>query len=202
MHAYLLIGEEEQTAQATQKLADSLKAKIFDFPLNKIEDVRALNSFVGLSLASPTAIVAKDLNQATLEALNAFLKNLEEPQAGLYYILTSPSLRNLPETIISRCQVRLLKRESGQDEALILPADDFLKAGVGEKLALVSSIKDRGEAKDFTNNLILGLHSLMLSQNDPTIYSRAIRVASFTQRALEANGNVTIQLANLAVSLV
>jgi len=202
MHAYLLIGEDTQTTKDAKLLADKLKAKVFEFPLEKIEDVRQLNSFVGLSMGEPTAIVARNLNGATLEALNAFLKNLEEPQEGLYYILTSLRLASLPETIVSRCQVISSSSSSILDTSLVEEVQDFLKAPVGKRLARVAEIRDRQEAQDFANNLILGCHSLMLSQDDPTIYSSAVRAASFTRRALEANGNVVVQLANLAVSLV
>jgi hypothetical protein len=202
MHAYLLIGEESQTTQKAKKLAKSLKAKILEFPLEKIEDVRQLNSFVGLSVGEPTVVFARNIHAATLEALNAFLKNLEEPQEGLYYILSAESPKALPETIVSRCQVIFSTTSYSLDPTLISQAQDFLQAPVGEKLAKLAEIRDRQEAKDFTNNLILSCHGLMLSQKDPTIYSRAIRSASFTRRALEANGNVIVQLANLAVSLV
>ena len=202
MHAYLLIGEDTQTAKDAKLLADKLKAKVFEFPLEKIQDVRQLNSFVGLSVGEPTAIIARNLNLATVEALNAFLKNLEEPQEGLYYILTSLSLKSLPETIVSRCQIISSKSRSMLDASLIQDVQEFLKAPIGKRLVRVAEIRDRQEAKDFANNLILGCHSLMLSQDNPTIYSRAVRTASFTHRALEANGNVVVQLANLAVSLV
>jgi len=202
MHAFLLIGEDSQTLEEAKRLANRLKAKVFEFPLEKIEDVRDLNSFTGLSLTEPTAVVVRKIEEATLEALNAFLKNLEEPQEGLFYILTSLSTKSLPETIVSRCQIVISTTINQLDATFISETQDFLNAPVGKKLAKVSEIKDRQEAKAFTNNLILCSHALMLSQKDSTIYSRAIRTASFTKRALEANGNVTVQLANLAVSLV
>jgi hypothetical protein len=202
MHAYLLIGEESQTSKEAGALATKLKTITYEFPLKKIEDVRQLNSFVGLSLKKPTAIIAKNVEQATVEALNAFLKNLEEPQETLFFILTASSLAPLPSTIVSRCQVILLKSTSSPEEKIIASAEEFLEASEGERLAIVSGIKDRQGAKDFTNGFILGCHSLMRTANRPTIYSRAIRAASFTRRALEANGNVSAQLANLAVSLV
>lgn len=202
MHAFLLIGDDIQTTEAARALGQKLKAKVLEFPLEKIEDVRQLNSFVGLSVGQPTAVLATNMQNATLEALNAFLKNLEEPQEGLFYILTSTSLKALPETIISRCQVIFSKAEAVVDMPYLAQTQEFLEASVGEKLTKVSEIKDRQEAKDFTNNLIFSCHRLMLSQNNPTIYSRAIRTASFTKHALEANGNVALQLANLAISLV
>jgi hypothetical protein len=202
MHAFLLIGDDSKAQEEAGKLAAKLKARLLEFPLKKIEEVRQLNLFVGLSLGEATAIFVRELGLSTLEALNAFLKNLEEPQEGLYYILAAQSLKSIPETIVSRCEVRSLKVSGCQDASAISETRGFLESPVGEKLAAVSRIRDRQEARDFVTSFILGCHSLMLGAPDPTIYSRAIKVASFSKRALEANGNVTVQLANLAVSLV
>lgn len=43
-------------------------------------------------------------------AVNAFLKTLEEPPAWVIFILATTSLRNLPETILSRCQQYVFRR--------------------------------------------------------------------------------------------
>jgi hypothetical protein len=203
MHAYLIVGEEEESLKEAEILAKRLKLKVFEFPLQKIEDVRQLGSFVSLSLGEPTAIVSTNIDQATPEAMNAFLKNLEEPQEGLFYILTTSNLRAIVPTIVSRCQVISLVPTYGPSGQNSQMAKNFLESPVGEKLKLTSEIKDRDLAKTFVTSFILGCHSLMLGeQKEHTIYSRAIRAASFTKAALEANGQVTIQLTNLVTSLV
>ncbi len=40
----------------------------------------------------------------TLEAANCLLKSLEEPPAGVVFVLVAESLGRLPKTVISRCQ--------------------------------------------------------------------------------------------------
>ena len=110
MHAYLIIGNSVQgTAASIEKLAKKLRAKILEFPLNKIGHTRELGKFTALKLTEPTAIIINSIENATAEAQNAFLKNLEEPQENLFYILTTNSLAKVLPTITSRCEVIKLK---------------------------------------------------------------------------------------------
>ena len=203
MHAYLIVGDDLSTRREADILAKSLKVSLLEFPLSKIEDVRQLGSFVSLSLENPTAIYASGVDKATGEAMNAFLKNLEEPQEGLYYILTAESIGAVLPTIVSRCQVIVRSAGNRAEDSVIDSAKNFLEAGIGEKLAHISEIKDRDAALAFVTELIIGYHGLMLkTENTYTIYSRTIREATFCKKALEGNGNVTIQLTNLVSSLV
>ena len=90
---------------ATDNLAKKLHAKILEFPLSKIDDVRSLNNLIRLSFDEPTLVVSENIHEATEEALNAFLKNLEEPQENIYFVLTAPSTRKVLPTIVSRCEI-------------------------------------------------------------------------------------------------
>src|SRR3989304_1020922 len=100
MHAFLLIGDSKAGLEnGIKNLTQKLKAKTLEFPLVKIEDVRNLNSFTNLKVPTPTAIVIRGIDAATLPAQNAFLKNLEEPQANLYYLLTAISEKSVLPTI-------------------------------------------------------------------------------------------------------
>src|SRR3989344_8472809 len=100
MHAFLLIGNS-----GWEDLAKKLNAKIMPFPIQKIDDVRSLNSLIRLTFNEPTLVVCENIHEATEEALNAFLKNLEEPQTNIYFGLTAPSVRKVLATIVSRCQI-------------------------------------------------------------------------------------------------
>jgi len=203
MHAYLIVGGENVASQKALELAKTLKAKVLEFPLQKIEDVRALGSYVSLIIDQPTAVLAKSVETATAEAMNAFLKNLEEPQEGLFYILTCSNTKSLPPTIISRCQIITLGRPQDSSNEVKSFAQSFLEAPQGTRLKLVADIKERQEALSFVTNFILGCHGLMVQgKGQHTIYSKAIRTASFTKAALEANGQIGIQLTNLVCSLV
>lgn len=199
MHAYLIIGNsEEALGSHVIGLARKLKAKILEFPLAKIDDVRSLNSFVSLSISEPTAVVVKNIDGATTESLNAFLKNLEEPQANLYFILTAASTRNVLPTIVSRCQIiKTGYREMPGDK----DAQAFLKMDVAERLAFTETIRKRDEALSFTENFILACHEKLAKGSQMSLVSRFLRAANSCRRALKQNGNVTIQLTNLVVQI-
>ena len=63
----------------------------------------------------------KRMNQ---EALNAFLKTLEEPSQDILFLLTAESLKALPQTIISRCTALTL-------ENTVNISDDTRKSAIG-----------------------------------------------------------------------
>ena len=95
MHAFLLISQNSDVESQIYGLSKKLHTKIMEFPLIKIDDVRSLNNLIRLEFNEPTLIVCKNINEAGEEALNAFLKNLEEPQENIYFALTAPSIRKL-----------------------------------------------------------------------------------------------------------
>ena len=116
MHAFLIIGRALALQPKVDELCEKLKLKQLNYAVKKIEDVRSLNNLISLTLSEPTAIVVKAINGATTEALNAFLKNLEEPQDNLYFILTSRNEQSVLATIVSRCQVIRVAGSSGAEE--------------------------------------------------------------------------------------
>lgn len=198
MHAYLITGNNSlDIEQSVQDLVRKLKVKTLEFPLAKIEDARNLNSFVSLSITAPTALVIGSIDNATTEALNAFLKNLEEPQENLYFILTSRNSRNVLPTIVSRCQIiKTGYREQLQDK----DAQRFLKMSTGERLEFTEGIRKRDEALVFVENLILACHQKLARGSDLENLSRFLKAANNARRALKLNGNVSIQLTNLVVN--
>jgi DNA polymerase III gamma/tau subunit len=201
MHAYLLIGQNSKVKTQSRELAKKLKAKAWEFPLIKIEDARELGKFTALKLTEPTAIVINSIDAATEEAQNAFLKNLEEPQQNLYYILTADSLIKVLPTIISRCQIIKMPNAKCQMLNENSKLNNFLKLTVGEKLAFVDQIKDRGEAKALVLDLITFLHQTLIKAENKTETAKNLKISVKTLNHLEANGNVNLQLTNLAINL-
>jgi hypothetical protein len=185
MHSFLIIGSSDGT-----DLAKKLSAKLIPYTINKIEDVRNLNNFTRLSLTEKTLIFIQDINDATPEALNAFLKNLEEPQENLYYGLTAPSARKVLPTIVSRCQVIKIKdatREITNEKEI----KEFLAFSVGQRLAFFDKIRDRDKACGFVESLIFFLH------DKKDLGNMELLIKTLTR--LKANGNVNLQLTNLAI---
>lgn len=200
MHAYLLIGKNQNLKGQIEKLAKKLNAKIMEFPLNKIADTRELRNITKLAFNTPIAIIIDSIDLATEEAVNAFLKNLEEPQKNISYILTANSLAKVLPTIVSRCQIIKIK-----DQRLKIKnkdAEKFLKLTTGGKFAVIDKIKDREEAKIFVQNLIEVLHfSLLNSVKNKVKTVMDLEILIKTLNNLKSNGNVGLQLANMVISL-
>ena len=191
MHAFILIGNNsEELSAETRELAKKLKARILEFPLKKIEDTRSLNNLIRLSLTEPTMIVSENIHEATTEALNAFLKNIEEPQENLYFALTAPSVRKVLPTIVSRCQVISLSGKKLVTESEKI--NQFLEAKTGQRLAFFDKIRDRKEAIDLLEELIFYLHKKGELAN--------MEILLKTLSGLKANGNVNLQLSDLAIN--
>ncbi len=190
MHAYLLIGNNnEELRIKVEELAKNFGAKIMEYPLAKIEDVRNLNNFLRLSVTEPTLIYIPNIHKAGVEALNAFLKNLEEPQDNLYFVLTSPSLRKVLPTIVSRCQILKIQStniEIENEEEI----KQFLEMNLIQKSAFFDKLKDRDKAIEFVESLIFYLHEKGNFDN--------MEILLKTLTRLKANGNVNLQLTNLS----
>ena len=201
MHAYLLIGKNiEKINRKISELAKSLDAKEVEFSLTKIDDVRNLNRLIRLTFDKPTIIVCKDINNAGEAALNAFLKNLEEPQENIYFALTSPSIRKILPTISSRCQI--IKINDNQiTEDHYREVEKFLKMTKGEQLKYVSKFKDRVMAIEFIENTVFFMHRCLHQKGlkysiDPDNLDLALK----TLTGLNANGNVNLQLSNFVIN--
>jgi DNA polymerase III gamma/tau subunit len=193
MHAYLIVGKNQAIINIKIKeLSKTIKANTIIFPLAKIEDVRNLNAYTKLTITEPTLIVVEKIELATTEALNALLKNLEEPQANLFYILVTDNQYKILPTIISRCEVIKLEETSHTTST------DFFILPVGSKFAATEKIKKRDEALVFVENLIDEFHQDILKNHTNKNYKTLLN----TYRNLNAYGNVQLQLTNMIVNLV
>lgn len=205
MHAFLLVGQSIDNSQsAINNLAIKLHAKIMEFPLVKIDDVRSLNDLIRLSFSEPTLIVSNDIHEAGEEALNAFLKNLEEPQENIYFALTAPSTRKVLPTIVSRCEIiRIRNQESGISNAeKNKESEKFMKMTTGEKLSYIDKIKDRAKAVELAESLAFFIHGTLHGEMvDYIVQTKNLETVAKTLSRLKANGNVNLQLVNMITNL-
>ncbi|MFH1970898.1 MAG: hypothetical protein ABIJ05_00740, partial [Patescibacteria group bacterium] len=200
MHSFLIIGSNKKLIQSKiDEIIKKYSLKRIDFVGQKIEDIRNLNSFTSLSLKEKTAIVINNIEKSTNEAVNAFLKSLEEPQENLYYLLTSTSIHKILPTITSRCQIILvsLKRDLKNTDDL----EKYLKMNPSEKLIFFDKIRKREEAIIFLENLIFFMHQ-KLKDNDNylKLFADTLKIAQETLFRLERNGNVNLQLTYFVVN--
>ena len=192
MHAFLIVSNStEQTQNEINKLVGSNSIKnVLPFTLEKIEDSRELKKLVKYSFNQKTAFLIKDIDKATEETLNSFLKNLEEPSTDLFYILTAKSLEGVLETIASRCQIIFGVKKIEENDH---PANEFLELPEKEQFQVVEKIKDRQEAIDFLNSLIFEAKEKKLYQKLEVIIDTLMRISK--------NGNLSLQLTNLLVTM-
>lgn len=195
MHAYLLVGQNNKKKEVeVDKLLKKIKATKLDFSLQKIEDVRELTRFAKLSLTKKTIISISDFDLATHAAQNAFLKNLEEPQDNLIYVLLSSSTEGVLPTIISRCQlIEISSQIPKLDPQIQKDMESFLTLPQAQKIKYTLNLKDKDKALSFCQNLLLFAHQ---TKNWPVC-----KVASMTLNNLQANGNPQIQLTNLVITI-
>lgn len=200
MHAFIIVGQEEEVRNKKSfEVANSLCQKIYEFPITKIEDVRNLERFTKLSFEVKTAVIIKDADKASPEALNAFLKSLEEPQEKLNFILTSSSEHKLPPTILSRCQIINLGLNLKPNEDLVL---NFLKKDTFERLKMLEDVGGREEAISFIKELILSAHSNFIAKRtNSKLIVNLLKAGQKTLYALNANGNLKLQLTNFILNL-
>ena len=202
MHAFLIIGRDLAIQQKVNELSENLKLKQLNYEIKKIEDVRSLNKLISLTLDEPTAIIIKDINGATDEALNAFLKNLEEPQANLYFILTSRNEQSVLSTIVSRCQIiRVLINSdgAGQDSKI----NDFIGLSTPEKFLYIDKLRKRDETVSFLEESIFACHrKLHNDQENYRLLAKYLTVLGQTLKRIRGNGNINLQLTNMVLGLV
>lgn len=200
MHAYLISGQNiEELDKKIEEILVKLGSKMVGFDLKKIADVRNLTKFTSLGLSEKTTIVIRDIDKASVDTQNAFLKSLEEPQDNLSYILTANSQESLLPTIVSRCQlVELKSKKTKLEPEAEKTAIDFLNATSGQKLQTISKITKREDALGFVDVLISVLEARL--KNDGSLVF-GLEKALETRKRIKANGNVQLQLTNLVISL-
>lgn len=81
-----------------------LKRLPSDGDVVKIDEIRALQEFFVTKSAGARVVVLDNADKMTLGAANAFLKSLEEPSDGLFFVLISDNPSRLLPTIKSRVQ--------------------------------------------------------------------------------------------------
>lgn len=167
-HAFLLIGEEtsdtvnflaqsllcSETTLACgkcptcQRVANNTYADIisFDGQTNTIkrENIAYIQEeFHKTALEGSNRIyIIKNIDNSSIEAMNALLKLLEEPQAGIYAIFTSSKLNRVLPTIRSRCQIFELKQPNYQELERKLMALDIDKENSHLLVRFISNVSD------------------------------------------------------------
>lgn len=203
MHAYLITGNnDDQIRDAVNKLITHHSARLISASITKISDVRTLEQSTMLKTSIPIAFVIEHIENASIEALNAFLKTLEEPGENIYFILTAHTLTSVLPTIASRCTIiktdsNYLEDDMGAKEFVEKCLDgniDFLFEKTG-------SIKTKAEAIEFLQTLLTFIDHVLSENEEKLKLAQIAESIQETVHALEKNGNVKLQLTNFILTL-
>lgn len=136
--------------------------------------------------ADTKVFIIKDADKRMgVEALNAFLKTLEEPPQAILFLLTTEDAGVLPETVLSRCTVLNLEQSSGfSDETLELAKKILLSITETSELNLLkntASLNDKATALEVLPAMRAILSdALSLTVSDETVllkeYSEALSI--------------------------
>ena len=166
-----------------------------------IDQIREAQKFlVKKPLSSPKKLlIVQDAEKLTIEAQNAFLKTLEEPQSTSQIILICKTEESLLPTITSRCQKVYVQTPHTPKQPLLQLAESFYKGGVGERLALIDENKDiftnKESALEFLDALLYVLRPQISKEN-----LAFINLAGKVQRDLSTtNLNPRLALETLAL---
>ena len=79
---------------------------------NGVENIRELRETVNYppSVGRKRVFIIDEVHMLSNSAFNAFLKTLEEPPSWVVFILATTDLKNMPQTIMSRCQEYAFRR--------------------------------------------------------------------------------------------
>lgn len=144
-----------------------------------VEDIRELTSALELRPYRGKAKVAliTHAERLTTQALNSFLKTLEEPTTQTIIILTTENKRNLLETIVSRSRLVQFGLASDKQIYELLNGELGVKRAEAEKI--VSLVGGRvgyavtlSEDKDMATDLIVLTNEFMRVYKSADIYEK------------------------------
>lgn len=150
-----------------------------------IDDIRDIaDSTMFSGLGGNKVYVVDELHQMTTPAQSAFLKVLEDPKPGIYFILCTTDFAKLLDTIRSRCtkiEVRLLN----EDAALNLI--NHLNPNLPDDTKYDIVYSSGGHARDIVKAVAIGTSNPTVITRNATDIRSAYEVVSDWFKPTEAN---------------
>lgn len=197
MHAYLLLSSSSENIQ-NHIFEIAPKARVVAFSINKISDVKELVERTNIGFGEKTVFHLTGIEDSSIEAQNALLKRLEEPQENLIFVLSASEDSKILPTILSRCQTIRLKPDTGANTASQSLGTDFVKMNPSERLSAIGKFSKREDALSFLFDLV---ESLRVAVRQDLTLSEALRHANEAHARIKANANPTLQLTRMAVNI-
>ncbi len=200
MQSFLIVAKDKNTSSLY--VSNFLKEKnIHSLDINwetyekamGIEDVRNIQKRILLKpfKSKTKAIVIDALEDITLEAQNALLKTLEEPPANTLIIITTPRKDLILPTIISRCDIILLKQEE-----IVLNNEDLtefnkmletlLNGGIGDKLKIAQDVAFKKEVSFWLEKMAIFVKNKLTSDNHNSQYLNFLKELQKTYKNVKS----------------
>ena len=166
-----------------------------------IEQVRNLLSKLGLKQNADQFIVINRVEQLGDDAANALLKNLEEPQEHVHFVLLSSELSAVLPTILSRAEIYYYREPTNFDTVV---ADEKMKALVkqlftakgAELVSLTEKItakKDREYVLLVVDTTIQMLYKSFFATKK-TVFLKKLEIFLKIYENISKNGNMKLQI--------
>lgn len=167
-HAYLIYGDRQEHARELEsyfkkkEITTDQNPDVFLFEKNQfgIGEVRTITSIVSkTNTRLPNKYITISTDAFTVEAQNALLKTIEEPDSPTVFFILVPESSFILETILSRVQVVHTETQNNHDDLLI----NFLKSEFTDRMDLLNIfyVEQDGEKK---STLQKGRLSLFLNE--------------------------------------
>ena len=169
-----------------------------------IEQVRDVTSLLLKKQLTDIFVVVRPADFLNLEAANALLKNLEEPQNKVHFVLVTDAPSRLLPTILSRASLYFLRpsvdvvRGINADEATIAFAKKLIAAKPHELMALAEEItrkktNTRQSVLDVLGVAIEVLYKTYLI-NKKTVFLKKLPKFLAAYDAINKNGHIKLHL--------
>ncbi|MGA2967917.1 MAG: hypothetical protein ABSD69_01990 [Candidatus Levyibacteriota bacterium] len=196
MQSILITSKDKERIRLTaQKICADNQIFRFDIEVIATEkivgigDIRKLQEklFLKPLESEAKAVILEAFFGMTPDSQNAFLKVLEEPPADTIIMILATSLDFVLPTVLSRCKLinleqvkKLSDEEVTENLSIILE----LKDGDASKALKIAQDygKDREEALQFLEGLIISLHSAMENKNSQFSYGELLRMLKALQK--------------------
>lgn len=216
MHSFLIVAKDKNISSSyTSSLLKEKKINSFDINWEAyekaigIEDVRNIHKKILLKpfKSKIKAVVIEIFEGITIEAQNALLKTLEEPPANTIIIITTESKELILPTIISRCEIIILK-----EKGISLANEDLLEFSntlnmllsdkIGNKLKFAEVIaKNKEEAVVWLEKMAILVREKLIENYNDTKYLNFLKSLQKTYATVKStNVNQRLALENLFLS--
>ena len=171
----------------------------------KIDAIREVNRITANQQATALFIVVEQAERMNVNAANAFLKSLEEPQQNVHYVFLTNNSGTILPTIRSRANNYYIAKDSkvsdppAADMEIFKLAKEYVSAtgnqlpDIAEKIIKFKKDEARQTALAVTACGIELMYKSYLLRGNPRFLAKLEKLLE-TQAALSQNGHVKLQL--------